>query len=128
MALELVDEALGVGESASGYYFIVAEAEGVVVGYACFGPTPLTDGVFDLYWIAVSPHTQGRGVGKLLLAGVDAALRAQNGRMLLIETAGKAEYEATRLFYERSGCELVARVPDYYRVGDDKLFYARRPR
>ncbi len=125
VALELVDEGLAGGE-ASGYHFVVGAIRDQVLGYACFGPTPLTEGVFDLYWIAVSPETQGRGVGRKLLLGVDVAVRARGGRMLLIETAGKPEYQKTRAFYERAGCDLVARVPDFYRVGDDKLIYARR--
>lgn len=127
VALELVDEALAKGRE-SGYEFLIAEDEAArrVEGYACFGPTPLTDGVFDLYWIAVHPRTQGRGVGRLLLESVDHAVRAARGRMILIETAGKPSYAATRAFYEGTRCELVARIPDFYAAGDDKLVYARR--
>jgi len=49
-AMELVDEALHKGEE-SGYIIVVAEvlkASAIVEGYACYGPTPLTDGVYDL--------------------------------------------------------------------------------
>jgi hypothetical protein len=33
---------------ASGYIFLVYRSGSRVVGYACFGPTPLTQGTFDL--------------------------------------------------------------------------------
>jgi D-alanine-D-alanine ligase len=125
VALELVDEALAKGEG-SGYYFRVAAFEGKVVGYTCYGPTPLTEGVYDLYWIAVDPELQGRGVGRELLRGAEADVRQRGGRMILIETAGKPSYAATRAFYERSDYREVARLPDYYAVGDDKVFYMRR--
>ena len=39
-----------------------------VLGYYCIGPTPATEGTFDLYWIAVEPSLHGRGVGSALNA------------------------------------------------------------
>jgi len=36
-------------------------------GYACYGPTPLTQGVYDLYWIVVDPQLSGKGFGRYLL-------------------------------------------------------------
>jgi len=32
---------------------------------------------------------------------------------------------STTQFYERTGYSLVARVPNFYRLGDDKLIYAK---
>jgi ribosomal protein S18 acetylase RimI-like enzyme len=121
VALELVDE-----PAATGYRFVVAETDGAIAGYACFGATPCTVGTWDLYWIAVDPARQGSGVGRALLDAVERAVRAESGRLLVIETASKPEYEATRRFYERCGLELAARIRDFYARGDDKLVYCRR--
>jgi len=121
VALELVDERPEVG-----YRFVVAEVEGTVAGYACFGETPCTVGTYDLYWIAVDPARQNLGLGRKLLDAVEHAVRAENGRLLVIETASKPEYAATRAFYERCGLELTARIRDFYARGDDKLVYCRR--
>jgi len=66
-ALELVDEALAKGEG-SGYFFAVIEDQGktpAVQGYACYGPTPLTQGVYDLYWIVVDLLPRGEGTGSV---------------------------------------------------------------
>lgn len=41
--------------------------------------------------------------------------------MVLTETSSQPSYEATRRFYERSGYAEIARVPDFYAVGDDKV-------
>lgn len=122
VALELID--LGLGPPGHGYEFLVAEEEGRVVGYACWGRTPCTDAVYDLYWIVVDARRQSRGTGKTLLAAVEASTRRSGGRMLLVETASKPSYAAQRAFYERCGFREVARVPDFYRVGDDKIVYA----
>ena len=123
VAMELVD-----AEEAEGYRFVVAEVEGKVAGYACFGQTPLTIGTWDLYWIAVDPAMQGKKIGRALFDAAVEAVRAEGGRMLLIETGGKASYRATREAYLAWGCREVARVPDFYEIGDDKVVYARRLR
>ena len=121
VALELVDSPRDVG-----YRFVVAEVDGAVAGYACFGATPCTVGTWDLYWIAVDPARQGLGLGRQILGAVEDAVRQEGGRLLVIETASKPEYAATRAFYERCGLELAARIQDFYARGDDKLVYCRR--
>ena len=126
-AMELVDEALLNGEE-SGYIIVVAEmpaAADIVDGYACYGPTPLTEGVFDLYWIAVHPEAQGRGVGRELIEYVENDIRSRGGRMLLIETSSRKEYDATISFYKRTNYELAARIKNFYKIGDDKLVFLK---
>ena len=129
VALELID--LGLQPGGGGYRFLVAEEQaadqaGAVLGYACWGETPMARGVFDLYWIAVDPRSQQHGVGRRLLAAAEADVRASGGRMLLIETGGKPSYAPQRAFYLACGYTEIARVPDFYRPGDDKLIYCRR--
>jgi ribosomal protein S18 acetylase RimI-like enzyme len=126
-ALELVDEALEKGE-ASGYFFAVLEEEGQessLQGYACYGPTPLTQGVFDLYWIVVGPSAQRKGYGRRLLEFVEKEIAGRGGRMLLIETSSQESYGGTVRFYQRAGYDLVARIKNFYRVGDDKLIFSK---
>lgn len=125
VALELID--IGLGRIAGeGYRFIVAEVDGAVAGYACFGRAPMTDGTWDLYWIAVDPALHGRGVGVRLVRAVEEAARREGARLLVVETAGKPEYAPTRAFYERIGYPEHARLKDFYRDGDDKVVHVRR--
>lgn len=130
IALELVDAAIATGD-ASGYHCLVLDtdddgAASTVLGYACYGPTPLTDGTFDLYWIAVDRAAQGRGHGAALLDAVERTLRAAHGRLLLIETSSQESYGPTIRFYGRHGYALAARLADFYHPGDDKLVYVKR--
>jgi ribosomal protein S18 acetylase RimI-like enzyme len=125
IALELIDAWLSAGE-ASDYLCWVLEDEAGVRGYVCIGPTPLTDGTFDLYWIAVDPSAQGRGYGQVLTRLAEDEARRRAGRLLLIETASQETYAPTVRFYERAGYELVSRIPDFYKRGDDKLTFAKR--
>jgi ribosomal protein S18 acetylase RimI-like enzyme len=99
-----------------------------VQGYVCYGPTPMTDGVFDLYWIAVDPRQQGTGFGQLLLRFVENEVRRQRGRMLLIETSSKESYGPTLRFYERSGYDEISRIKDFYRIEDDKVVFCKKLR
>lgn len=99
---------------------------GELLGYVCYGPAPCTVGTFDLYWIAVSPAAQNLGVGTLLLQEVERRLAHQDARLVIIETSAQPVYEPTRAFYRRRGYDEVARVPDFYAPGDDRLIFAKR--
>jgi len=128
-ALELIDEWLELGEH-SGYLTYVLESVGddsaEVLGYVCFGPTPLTESTFDLYWIAVDKLKHRGGVGKKMLKFTEEETVRRGGRMLLIETSSQETYGGTIQFYERSGYELVGKVKEYYKPGDDKLIFAKQ--
>jgi ribosomal protein S18 acetylase RimI-like enzyme len=127
VAMELVDEALEKGEK-SGYIFaVLGDDKGYASarGYACYGPVPLTQGVYDLYWIVVEPAAQRGGLGQLLLGHVERDVVKRGGRMILIETSSQETYSATIRFYKRSGYRLEARVRDFYRIGDDKLVFRK---
>jgi ribosomal protein S18 acetylase RimI-like enzyme len=124
-ALELIDIYLNAANQRDYLLFCAVDHEDHVFGYVCFGPTPLTDAVWDLYWIAVSPEKQKRGIGKLLLSFVETHVRAQTGRRLIIETSSLPRYEPTRIFYERHGYRELARIADFYAIGDDRIIYGK---
>ena len=95
------------------------------MGYACFGPHPLTQGTYDLYWIAVDPVAQGHGIGHALLARVEAEVQARGGRLLLIETSSTPAYASARRLYETSGYRCEAIIHDFYAPGDDLLIFSK---
>ncbi len=97
-----------------------------MIGFVCYGSRPLTRGTYDLYWIAVDEAWQGHGVGHHLLSVVEERVRAEGGRLLIVETESCPEYEPTRLFYKRMGYTLEACVHDFYQPGDDRIVFAKR--
>ena len=124
VALELFDD----GMVSSADYELLG-AFGVsdeLLGYACFGATPMTDGAWDLYWLAVHPGTQRRGVGRALLSRVEDLLAARGARLLLVETSSRESYMHTRQFYDRAGYSESARIADFYAPADDRIILTSR--
>ncbi len=129
VALELIDAALARPDH--DYSVLVAEREGraatpSIDGYVCFGPTPMTDGTWDLYWIVTHPEARGRGVARALVEKMESELRQRGARRVRVETSHLDGYGAARAFYERMRYPVVARVTDFYRAGDDLLIMMKR--
>jgi len=122
---ELWQDSLNRGAQASGYYFLVDREGEHVLGYACYGPRALTEGTYDLYWIAVDKRQHGKGVGKALIRAVEKEVRQMGGRLIVVETSGLDKYTPTRSFYESTGYTLEARLVDFYRDGDDLVIYTK---
>lgn len=125
IATELVRERLQHGPG-SGYEFLFADAGDRLVGYACWGRTEQTARGWDLYWIAVDPSAQRGGLGRRLLQRVEAEILAAGGGDIWVETAGRAQYAPTRVFYERMDYVIEARLRDFYAPGDDKVIFVKR--
>lgn len=124
VALELVDGALA--EPGGEYCALVAELDGALAGYVCYGPTPMTDGTWDLYWIVTHPDARGQGVARALVARMEEELRARGARLVRVETSRLDGYGAARAFYERMRYPICAVLPDFYRPGDDLIVMLKR--
>ncbi len=105
--------------------FTSVDDDGKVLGYVCIGPTPATLGTFDLYWIAVQPMIQSKGIGTALLSYVEQHLKGKGGRLLIAETSSMQKYENTRAFYSRKGFVQLARIHEYYKPEDDLVIYGK---
>lgn len=123
-ALEVFTRAAETGNRE--YVGLVAAAGAAVVGAIAYGQTPMTDGTYDLYWIACDPERRRTGVGTMLLGAMEADLRRRGARLVRVETSGTPAYDPTRAFYERFQYRETARLPDFYRPGDDLVIYTRR--
>ena len=133
VALQLFDASVADGALAGAddalirdYEFVGAFDGDRLIGYSCVGPTPATDGTFDLYWLAVDPAAQGKGVGRALVREVERDLRSRGARLLLVETSSRPDYENTRAFYARCGYIEAARIKDFYAPADDRIMLTTR--
>jgi len=125
VAMELVDIFLTKPQQQDYLVYVAESTDSRICGYMCFGPTPLTAGTYDLYWIAVHPEFQNQGVGKKLLAFLEQEITRLRGRLIIIETSSQKKYAPTQAFYLRSGYQLAAQIRDFYQPGDDRIIYSK---
>lgn len=105
-----------------------AGADGVaarLLGFVCYGHNPVTDAIHDVYWIAVEPGAQRRGVGRALLGRAENRVRAMAGRAIMIETSTRPEYHGAQGLYEACGYLRVAEIADFYKPGDAMRTYMK---
>jgi GNAT superfamily N-acetyltransferase len=125
LAIQVINDHLSDPDE-SGYFILVAEIGSVVAGYVCYGPTPITEGTWDVYWIAVDRDIRERGVGTQLMEAVEANIKDAKGRLILIETSSKPGYEKTNRFYQFLDYTESCRIRDFYAIGDDRITYEKR--
>jgi ribosomal protein S18 acetylase RimI-like enzyme len=125
IAEELIDAFLE-DEKTSGYYIYIAEHDGEIAGYVCYGNTPLTEATWDLYWIAVDNGKQGFGIGRMLMKHAEDDIKRMHGRLVMVETSGKPDYNKTRQFYERLYYRKECQIADYYAPGDDLVLFSKK--
>jgi GNAT superfamily N-acetyltransferase len=124
VAMELINIAANNPLQAD-YYVFVYEHENKILGYYCVGRRPLTDGVYDLYWIAADPEAEIKGIGRVLLLHAEDFVVENKGRWMLAETSSKDSYQATRNFYLRNHYTIIAQVNDFYSVGDSLMVFGK---
>jgi ribosomal protein S18 acetylase RimI-like enzyme len=121
VALEVFEATAAASDTYEG---VAVEQDGLLVGWASWGPVPCTLGTFDLYWIMVDPACHGLGAGRMMVDEMERRI-AGRARLICVETAGRTDYAATRVFYERCGYRAVAKIPDYYAPGDDQVTFVK---
>ena len=126
VAMELIDVYLN-NENQKDYIIQVYadDDSDQTAGYICYGRRPLTDGTYDLYWIAVDPNIHGKGIGSRLVKYMEEDIEKLGGYLILIETSGKPEYEGERGFYQKNGYDVQTVIKDFYRKGDDLFIYRK---
>jgi D-alanine-D-alanine ligase len=124
VARELVEDRLARGQK-SDYRFLVLEDEGVVLGYACWGPIPGTQSSAELYWIAVHPTRHGQGLGRALLDTTESWMARVGRTRVYLDTSMRPQYAPTRAFYLRCGYQIAAELPDFYAPGEGRATFLK---
>lgn len=129
VALELIDEAIA-GSKDYEIKVAVLNPHGSpmerVAGYVCYGPTPMTEGTYDLYWIVTHSGARGRGVAGSLVQAMEDDLRRRGASAIRVETSQLDGYEAARRLYEGHEYSECGRLPGFYRAGDDLIIYYKQ--
>ena len=125
IADELIDTFLSSPENPDYQFYSWVDSSDSVSGFLCFGTTHIAKGTYDLYWLVVSPRSQGKGVGRDMLLFVEDKVRQERGRLIIVETSSTDDYNTARRFYRKNGFDQVGNIKDYYVPGDDLVIYAK---
>jgi ribosomal protein S18 acetylase RimI-like enzyme len=112
--------------AAAGHRCFTYEEHGQVIGFVYYAAAAMTDRTWYLWWIVVGKQTQARGLGGRLLRQAEDGARAENGRLMMVETSGLPSYELTRKFYLKHGYQVAGVLQDYYADGHDMVIYRKR--
>ncbi|HLT37798.1 MAG TPA: GNAT family N-acetyltransferase [Enhygromyxa sp.] len=124
VALELIDLTLE-NPGQSDYRFLLARGPAGLAGYVCYGPTPMTDGTYDLYWLVTHPEQRRRGVARMLVVAMEQRLRSEGARLVRVETSSLEGYGAARRFYRACAYQESAVLREFYRPGDDLIIFIK---
>lgn len=124
VAMELIEITVN-NPDQTDYNIFVYEEDGKILGYHCTGKRPLTDAVYDLYWIVADPEHSGKGIGKNLLEHAENFVKERKGRWILAETSSKESYLSTQSFYLRNNYTILSEIKDFYAVGDNLLIFGK---
>jgi ribosomal protein S18 acetylase RimI-like enzyme len=119
---ELLPEMLS-GARNEGSLWLTVEHEGQAVGFCFAQPEAFAEGSWSMLAIAVHPEFQSRAFGSALVRHLEALLRKQDGRILIVDTSGTDAFAKTRAFYSRNGYAEEARIRDFWADGDDKVTF-----
>lgn len=97
---------------APGSFNVIAEEEKNIIGYAV--ALPLGNNTFDLESIAVSPTSQNRGIGKMLMYEIERQMIARGGKVSILEVRDKNE-KAIK-FYQDLGYSIMEHIENYYKL------------
>lgn len=109
----------------SGIHYYMAEDNGKMIGFICFGFDSCTQSTYLLYWMGIHDEYRGKGIGKVLLQKFEDYVTAKGGKKIVLETAGRELYKPTRIFYENNGYREEGIVPNYYSEGDARVTYVK---
>ncbi|MCL6493769.1 MAG: GNAT family N-acetyltransferase [Ignavibacterium sp.] len=124
VAMELIEITVN-NPTQTDYNIFLYEEDGKILGYHCTGKRPLTDAVYDLYWIVADPEHSGKGIGKNLLDHAENFVKERKGRWILAETSSKDSYLSTQSFYLRNNYTILSEIKDFYSVGDNLLIFGK---
>jgi ribosomal-protein-alanine N-acetyltransferase len=101
---------------------LVAELRGCVVGFVLgFKHTPLEGRVF---WLAVRPGYQSRGVGRKLLTSILRTFRFMEAVSATLEV--RISNKKAQALYSGMGFEMITIYPGYYSDGEPAIIMKRR--
>ena len=121
---DMISDYLNNPQSQDIWFTAIDNTKPISIGYCA--PEQLTEGTYNLCAIGVRSDIQSRGTGGKMMAFIEDHLATQGQRLLIVETSGSDDFQATRRFYEKLGYTREATIRDFWKEGDDKVIYWKK--
>lgn len=118
----MLDEAFA--DNAQGHDWQVVTDNDRVIGAVMVAPE-LGPGVWNALFLGVDPSRLRRGIARRLMTAIETRLRAENARMLMVETSSMPHFGPARALYTALGYIEAGRIPGYFGVDDDKVIFVK---
>lgn len=96
-------------------------------GFIAFAKRPLTEGTWDIYWIAVNSQLHSQGVGTRLIQYAEEYIKTwdKQANLIILETSGREGYNKERKFYEKNGYTNLVEIKDFYKQNDSLCIFGK---
>jgi len=122
----LADAALAGTDDNAPVCLIARGKRGAARGFACAARTPETATGWTLQGLTVAADARRAGVGTALLRALEQTLASRGATHVYADLTSADSDADARVFFERTGWSLVARLYHFHAMGTDKLLYARQ--
>lgn len=103
--------------------WLTCENNGRAIGFCYAVPEQMAEGTWNMLALAVLPEAQRQGIGRGLVAQMEAELQEQAARLMIVDTSGTHSFDGARAFYVKEGYSEEARIRDFWGKGDDKVIF-----
>jgi len=66
--------------------YVIVEDKGKVIGFAGYMPAWMDYGIYEIFWINITPKEQGKGIGKKLVKAVLGIIKKKGVNTILLTT------------------------------------------
>ncbi|MEN9909721.1 MAG: hypothetical protein RLZZ540_2870 [Bacteroidota bacterium] len=91
----------------NGHEFILAKEADIVLGFASFEPHYEDGNTTKIHKIYILPETQGKGIGKLLIAAIAQFAKENNSSSLLLNVN---RFNKALTFYQKLGFKIIQEI------------------
>lgn len=103
----------------------VAIIDSTLVGFISATHPSDSNNIWFLSILAVKKGFQGYGVGRALIKTIENYISTTMAKRIYIDTceSDSLENQNTKAFYLKMGYKEVGRIPNYYDLGEDIVYY-----
>ncbi|MEN9909723.1 MAG: hypothetical protein RLZZ540_2872 [Bacteroidota bacterium] len=91
----------------NGHEFILAKEDDICLGFASFEHHYQNKNTTKIHKIYILPETQGKGIGKLLIAAIAQFAKENNSTSLLLNVN---RFNTALAFYQKLGFEIIEEI------------------